>query len=117
MNIGIDVTYAQSRDSELINWLEFLEKPNKTALEIVASRDLSVRWQTTAVADVSVYLPRSSCKQLHIPTGAPLDKSLQYLNNEFAKAVWMKDYKQALTLYREIQKEGLIQTINFLKDE
>lgn len=112
---GLDITYAQSRDSEFINWLYFLKKSEISALEWVAARDLSVRWQTTAVADVSVYLPRyynrSGAK------GMPSSGELQRLNKEFSQAVWNKDLKLARLLYNHIIKRGLELTMDFINNE
>ena len=116
MNIGIDVTYAQSRDSVLIDWVGFLKKPIKTPLEWLAAKDMSARWQTTATAFVSVYLPRGNYRKKTIAIGAPRDSGLRYMNAKFIEAVRKEDAKQALILFNDIQREGLNQTIKFLKD-
>lgn len=111
---GTGISYAMSRDSELIHWRAFFKKKNKSDLEWVAARDLSVRWQTTACADISVYLPRyyeTNAK------GMPRSKELQFLNKKFSQAIWNKDVKQAKDLYSHIQKKGLELTMQFINNE
>lgn len=112
---GIDVSYAVSRDAAVISWRHFLTKEYRTDLEWVAARDLSVRWQTNAVADVSVYLPRYVKHKL--ATGTPKNYGLQVLNKKFAQAVWCRDRKLALQLYEHIQKRGLELTMDFINNE
>ena len=118
-DIGIDISYAMSRDAVLIEWPKFFAKENKTDLECLAVRDLSVRWQTTAVADVSVYLPRYSKLQdenYGPDTGSPMCYGLQVLSKKFTQAVWRRDWKECMMYYRMIQKEGLTQTMNYLNE-
>ena len=111
---GIDVSYAMSRDAAVINWVLFLEKPFKTDLECIAARDLSVRWQTTAVAQVSVYLPRYVKHK--VATGTPKNYELQVYSKKFSQAIWKKDWKAAKLLYVMIQKRGLELTMEFLNE-
>ena len=106
MFTGTCISYAMSRDSDLINWLTFFDRKKISSLEWVAARDLSVRWQTTAIADVSVYLPRYNQNKRNA-TGMPVCKELQILNNKFSQAIWNKDLKQAKIIYQHLIERGV----------
>lgn len=111
---GIDVSYAMSRDACLINWKLFFEQKHIRDLEWLAAKNLSRRWQTTAVADVSVYLPRYKYND-NQANGTPRDYSLRYLSKKFVESIELKDLKKAKIVYTEIQKRGLKVVAEFLK--